>query len=100
MGLLTGDIPPDVSDRLAVESSIKGVDYIKVPHHGSKSALSERFYNLVRPQIAVISVGKNSYGQPSNEVIKLLTDMEIKVLRTDEMGDIVIETDGKRMWED
>jgi beta-lactamase superfamily II metal-dependent hydrolase len=31
-------------------------------------------------------------------VIRALSDQAIKVLRTDKDGDIIVESDGKRMW--
>ena len=50
------------------------------------------------PQVAVISVGKNnSYGHPHEEVIKMLKDKGIRILRTDDVGDIVIESNGEKI---
>ena len=74
------------------------VDYIKVPHHGSKNGLTESLLNAVEPELAVISVGKNSYGHPHKEILKLLEDNNIRVLRTDELGDVVVVTDGEKIW--
>ena len=48
------------------------------------------------PQYAVISVAKNnSYGHPSEKVLSRLQDADATVLRTDELGDIVLTSDGK-----
>lgn len=106
--LLTGDIGPVISDTLAEKLAVNAKrewEYIKVPHHGSKNGLTERLLTAVRPEIAVISVGKNnSYGHPHGEVIKLLRDRGIRIFRTDlptqagETRDVVVETDGKRFW--
>lgn len=99
--LFTGDIGPNKSDLIAQELTDIGaqVDYIKVPHHGSKNGMTERLLDTASPSVAVISVGKNNrYGHPSEEVIKLLSDKEIKTLRTDEIGDVVVVTDGNKIF--
>ena len=101
--LFTGDISKGILDDLALDPALvkeKPINYIKIPHHGSKSALSTVFYNVINPKFAVISVGKNSYGQPSSEIINMLKERNIYVYRTDEIGDIVIKSDGKNIWVD
>jgi competence protein ComEC len=97
-GLFTGDAPPEVSDALAGDSSIGPVDYIKVPHHGSKNGLTENLLKVVVPKVAVISVGKNPWGFPHKEVLDLLEKYNVKVLRTDEKEDVIISTDGNKWW--
>jgi competence protein ComEC len=75
-----------------------GVDVVKVPHHGSKTEWNGEWWKKVRPKLAVISVGKNSYGHPTAEVTETLRDLGIKLLRTDEMGDIEVISDGVKWW--
>ncbi len=48
------------------------LQYCKVPHHGSKGALYEQFYETVATGIVSVSVGENSYGHPADEVIQCL----------------------------
>lgn len=62
---------------------------LKIGHHGSDTASGEDFLNLVHPQMAIVSVGKNSFGHPSLRVLKKLERTGAEILRTDEMGDIV-----------
>jgi len=50
----------------------------------------------VLPEIAVIQVGKNSYGHPSEETLSRLEKFGIKILRTDLDGDIKIVSDGEK----
>ena len=70
---------------------------LKVGHHGSNTSSSQSFLDQVKPQIAVISVGKgNKYGHPKQVILDRLNKMEIKIYRTDEMGEITIETNGKK----
>ncbi len=97
--LLTGDISPDISNLVAEQLALSGsrrVEYIKVPHHGSKNGLTEELLDAAAPEVAVISVGRgNSYGHPHKEVLDLLTSYGLRVLRTDEKGDVVFESNGE-----
>lgn len=96
--LLTGDIGPKVIDEILQTGEIADVEYIKVPHHGSKNGLTKELLEASTPEIAVISVGKNQWGHPHGEVTELLNDKDIKTFRTDEMGNVEIITDGERVW--
>ncbi|MBP6889166.1 MAG: MBL fold metallo-hydrolase [Candidatus Moranbacteria bacterium] len=83
--LLTGDLPREET----VLPGIPPTQVLKVAHHGSKYSTSETWLTKVRPKAAVISVGKNRYGHPSEEVLSRLQEKGIRILRTDEQGDIV-----------
>lgn len=99
--LLTGDIGPAVSDEVIKQfaaSGVERVEYLKVPHHGSKNGLTQGLLDASTPEIAVISVGKNPWGHPHEEVLEILENKDIKILRTDVLGDIVVETDGESWW--
>lgn len=49
--------------------------------------------------MAVISVGENSsHDHPADEVLRHLAAIGARVLRTDEMGDVEVVTDGEKMW--
>lgn len=68
---------------------------LKVGHHGSSTSSSKKFLNQLLPQIAIIQVGEdNDYNHPHDEVIKRLEKMGILIYRTDEKGNILIESDG------
>lgn len=97
--LLTGDIGQGVTEEIIDIGMIDDVDYIKIPHHGSKNAFNENLLRFSKPEIAVICVGKdNKYGHPHKEVLEMLEDFGLRVLRTDEVGDIEVITDGKGWW--
>ena len=90
--LFTGDANAYILDILLEESKtiISPVNILKIPHHGSKNSLSEKLFRSANPRLAVISVGKNnSYGHPTKEVLNSLKALNIKIMRTDEKGDIV-----------
>jgi competence protein ComEC len=87
--LFTGDASSFILSRLS-HGSLKKVDILKVPHHGSKNGLTKNFLDLADPKVAVISVGKNnSYGHPHKVVLDMLKAKNIKIQRTDEEGNIV-----------
>lgn len=70
---------------------------LKVGHHGSNTSSSLKFLEQVKPQIAVIMVGKdNSYGHPNQETLEKLEKMNSKIYRTDEDGTITITSDGTK----
>jgi competence protein ComEC len=94
-GIFTGDLDPQSENILNSNMQLPHVTLLKVPHHGSKNGLTQDFLNAISPQIALISVGKNnSYGHPNKEVIDMLSKANVKVYRTDELGDIVVSTNG------
>ena len=97
--LLTGDIGPKIIDRILETGIIGDMEYIKIPHHGSKNGLTDNLLRFTDPEVAVISVGeKNRYGHPHKEVLELLSDQDIKILRTDVEGDVIVVSDGERWW--
>ena len=97
LALFPGDIPQNVADALAV--TVGRVNYIKIPHHGSKNGMTLNLLKATDPGIAVISVAnKNLWGFPSPEILKMLSDYNVTTLRTDKMGDVEVVTDGERIW--
>ncbi len=71
-------------------------DFLKVGHHGSKTACSERFLQACAPKIAAISCGKdNDYGFPHREVLDGLAAVGATIYRTDTMGSLEFMCDGK-----
>ncbi|MGA8102288.1 MAG: MBL fold metallo-hydrolase, partial [Candidatus Acidiferrales bacterium] len=63
--MLSGDIEKKVEGVLVSENAPLPADFLKVPHHGSKTSPTEPFLEAVQPKFAVISVGEsNSFGHP------------------------------------
>ncbi len=87
------------NDTEIIDTSFKTqpdpIEVLQVPHHGSRFGLTPALLKKIDPTLAIISVGENNYGHPAKEVLETLRDQEIKILRTDEIGDIEIVTDGK-----
>lgn len=73
-------------------------DVLKLGHHGSSTSSTEKFLKEVSPDYAVISCGKgNSYGHPHDEIVERCNNLNIKMLRTDNDGNIIMKTDGKNI---
>ncbi len=72
---------------------------MKAGHHGSRTSSSERFLDAVQPGTVTISVGlHNKFRHPSGAVIARFNGRGIPVLRTDEEGALILETDGHSFW--
>ena len=70
-------------------------DVVKIGHHGSDTSSSDTFVKKTKAKYAVISVGKNNvYKHPYESIIMKWESIGAEVLRTDELGDIVITTNG------
>lgn len=93
--LLTGDIEKVAENEILKEyknSNILNANILKVAHHGSKSSSITEFLEKVKPQIALIGVGeKNTFGHPNDGVLKRLENLNTKIYRTDEKGEITIK---------
>jgi len=92
--LLTGD--SQVAElRDAISNGLGNIDLLQVPHHGSRFGLTADILEVLSPKLAAISVGKNNkYGHPTSFILEMLKSLKIKTLRTDQVGDIEIISDG------
>lgn len=87
--------PGDISSPTEALIDFPDVELLKIAHHGSKYSTSEQFLKESEPEMAIISVGKNSFGHPTKEVIDRLEEKKIKLLRTDQAGEIEVVSDGQ-----
>ena len=81
-------------EYLGTPLSNDGIEVLKVPHHGSKTGMSESYLLWLKPKLGIISVGKNSYGHPADSILKLLEQAGASIKRTDQAGDVQIVSDG------
>jgi competence protein ComEC len=97
--LMTGDAEAG-EEQWMLQNEARGLnaDVLKVGHHGSSTSSTPEFLAAVRPRVALISVGvANTYGHPSTAVVRALTSMGAQVLRTDQVGTVVVRTDGRSL---
>lgn len=84
--LATGRVPADVA-------------VVKVAHHGSADQ-EPALYARLAPQIALVTVGENTYGHPREEILEVLHALGAAVQRTDQGGAAALWTadDGIHVW--
>ena len=88
--LVTGDVEKVVERELVAKHELSGTELLIVPHHGSRYSTSSELLSALRPETAVISTGYNSYGHPTQETLDMLDKYDVNILRTDELGRIVL----------
>lgn len=86
----TGDAPNALEEPAARAAG--PVTLLKVAHHGSTTSTSAVTLSLLRPRVALVSVGRrNRYRHPSPEVLARLARAGVEVYRTDREGTIRLE---------
>ncbi len=90
--LLTGDAPGYLERQLTARYTLPDTECLVVGHHGSAGSTTEALLDEVTPELALVSVGENSYGHPAPETLERLEERGIQVLRTDESGNITIHS--------
>lgn len=88
--LITGDAPGYLERLFLASYALPDIECLIVGHHGSASSTTDFLLDTLMPETAVISVGENSYGHPTPEVLERLHCRGIPVLRTDEDGNITV----------
>jgi competence protein ComEC len=110
--LFTGDADKEVEKNLfkeidscfsnedinLIKQDLKNLTILKVSHHGSKSASSEDFIKILKPEYSVVSVGEhNRYGHPNQETVQILEKYSKNIFYTSNDGDITFTTDGENL---
>jgi beta-lactamase superfamily II metal-dependent hydrolase len=86
--LLTGDVRDDVQQQLADALGANlACDVLKIPAHGL-APFSSDFVALTAPPVAVLSVGPNDLGYPSQSTLDAYAAAGATIYRTDEHGGI------------
>lgn len=94
--IFTGDAEEHSEEEVIENGLDLSADVLKLGHHGSRSSTSDEFLKEVNPSIAIVSAGEgNKYGHPHEETLDKLKHKNIKVYRTDEIGTIILTSDGK-----
>lgn len=98
--LLTGDIEGEGEQQMMTyfKEHSWPVDILKVAHHGSNKSTSQEVLDILQPKEAWISVGKNTYGHPSPELLKRLNDHHAIIYRADMDGSVYYHYRKNRAW--
>ncbi len=103
--MLTGDMSREGEKRLlqqleerGMTENIKNIDVLKAAHHGSDSASSEEWLDVLNPDYAVVSYGEgNRYGHPHIQVLDRLRERQVTLYQTGEGGAVMLYTDGRKL---
>ena len=97
--LFTGDAErEEEAELLLTHAADLRADYLKVGHHGSRTSTSEAFLSLVSPALATLSCGvRNRFGHPHGQTVERLAAHDIRTLRLDRSGSVVVTTDGQSL---
>lgn len=91
--LFTGDL----TEAKEPYVSVPDVDILKVGHHGSRYSTTDAFLKQCKPEVAIISAGKDSvYGHPHAEVLERLKSCGSHVVVTAENGAVRVRL-GKKI---
>lgn len=88
--LVTGDMDSKTEDTLISRERFPDLELLVVGHHGSRYSTGETLLDTLTPETAVISVGYNSYGHPTQDVLDRLSQRDITVYRTDQWGMVTV----------
>jgi competence protein ComEC len=96
--LLLGDVGEDVERRILPFLTPARIRILKVAHHGSRTSTSADLVERWRPDVALVSCGRgNSFGHPAPAVLDRLRAVGADIVRTDEDGQITLDTDGREV---
>ena len=87
---LSGDSEVRQLTHLVSQGVVPSLTLLKAPHHGSDNGFTWAFLEAARPQVVVISVGRNTYGHPGPSALQAYASVGATVLRTDLEGHVAI----------
>ncbi len=88
--LLSGDSEVRQLGHLVGQGVVPALTLLKAPHHGSDNGFTRAFLEAARPEVVVISVGRNTYGHPRPAALRAFAGVGATVLRTDLEGHVAI----------
>ena len=92
--LVTGDAGLEAETELIEHWALPQVEVLVAGHHGSKYATGSELLEAVSPETVLISVGSNSYGHPTEEMLARCEAAGADLWRTDENGTLTIRVRG------
>ena len=92
--LFTGDSEEKAETEMLNNHTDLNSTVLKVSHHGSGNATTQKFLNAVSPEYAIISAGDENKYLPNRKTVDRLKNSGAEILRTDRNGNIIIATDG------
>ncbi|MDO5576266.1 MAG: MBL fold metallo-hydrolase [Fibrobacter sp.] len=94
--IITSDIDSSAGQLISMKyGKTLMSDIMVIPHHGSRYSVNRTFFGYIKPDIAIISCSQNNtYGHPSDEILKLLMLLGSETLITYVDSTIVFRSNG------
>ena len=80
----------DAESEALLPLHLPDIEAMKVPHHGSADPGLASMLERLRPQLAAIEVGPNTYGHPSPSTLSALKQAGVTTYRTDRDGTVTL----------
>lgn len=95
--LFCGDMEEEAMNYILSQDVLEDTDILQVAHHGSSYTTSERFLEIVSPEISLISCGENNrYNHPHEQLLKRLENSGSRIFVTKDCGEIDIKVRGDK----
>ncbi|MEO5574233.1 MAG: DNA internalization-related competence protein ComEC/Rec2 [Gammaproteobacteria bacterium] len=96
--LLTGDIEAETEENLIRNwGTALHVQFLVVPHHGSKTSSTQAFIDTIDPQFALFPFGyKNRYRHPNQQVVERYRMHGTQLLDSPAQGAITIKLSARK----
>lgn len=88
--LVTGDVDAASERNLLAGHTLPDCELYIVGHHGSRYSTSVDLLETIDAETAAISVGYNTYGHPTEDVLERLESEDMEILRTDTDGTVTV----------
>ncbi len=88
--LITGDLPTERELELLAQYDLPDLEILVAGHHGSRYSTSRALLDILKPEVAFISVGENSYGHPHDDTLSRLQSLGAEVYTTLDNGNLTI----------
>ena len=83
----------DAESESLLPLDLPDVDAMKVPHHGSSDPGLPEVLERLRPEVAAIEVGPNTYGHPTPTTLRALRRAGVSTYRTDRHGTVALRVE-------
>ncbi len=80
----------DAESEALLPLDLPPVDAMKVPHHGSADPGLPEVLDRLRPRVASIPVGENTYGHPTPSTLRALRAAGVRTFRNDRDGTVTV----------
>jgi competence protein ComEC len=88
--LVTADAPAAAEKEFIASHTVHDIEVYIVGHHGSKYSSCVELLESIDANTAIISVGYNTYGHPTQETLERLQNCGYNIYRTDQNGSVEI----------